>query len=344
MSLSIVNPLEIANWDDLVIATGKASVFHSSAWARVLHESYGYKPVYFASFEKGNLSLLMPFMEINSWLTGKRGVSLPFSDFCESLTDHGFSFGEAVREVKEYGRKKRWKTVEWRGNQKYFQTAPPSSLYYYHTLDLSVPEERFFSNLKSNTKRNINKAIKERVTVELGETLESVAGYYRLHCLTRRGHGLPPQPFSFFRKIFEHIISKGGGFTALAFLDGVCLAGAVYLHLGKAAVFKFGASNKKYQHLRPNNLVMWEAIRECVKRGFRSFSLGRTEMANEGLLQFKRGWNPEEEQVSYYKYDLNKNSFQTESIGVKGFYNQIFNVTPVPVLRLVGSAIYKHLG
>jgi hypothetical protein len=55
MNLQILNPLEIADWDFLVLDTGKASFFHSSSWARVLHDSYGYKPLYFTTFENGNL-------------------------------------------------------------------------------------------------------------------------------------------------------------------------------------------------------------------------------------------------------------------------------------------------
>ena len=344
MNLQIINPLQIPNWDDLVLATGKASLFHSSAWARVLRESYGYKPLYFISFEDGRLSLLIPFMEISTWITGKRAVSLPFTDFCDSIAPDTKCFQDAVEQIKEYGRKKNWKTVEWRGNRRYFTEEAPSSSSYSHTLQLSGPEDQIFSRFKSNTRRNINKAVKEGVRVEIGDTLGSVKSYYRLHCITRRDHGLPPQPFAFFKKIHENVIAAGNGFNVLAFLKNLCVAGAVYLDFGKTAIYKFGASNKKYQHLRPNNLVMWEAIRECVKRGFRTLSFGRTETDNEGLLQFKRGWNPEEELVNYYKYDLNKNSFLDESMGVKGFYNRIFGMTPIPVLRFVGSAIYKHLG
>jgi len=98
------------------------------------------------------------------------------------------------------------------------------------------------------------------------------------------------------------------------------------------------------QELRPNNMVMWEAIKWCRGRGFESFSFGRTEPENEGLLQFKRGWGAEERLVRYFKYDLKKNSFKTGSIGVKGLYNRIFYVTPIPVLRFVGAAMYKHIG
>jgi lipid II:glycine glycyltransferase (peptidoglycan interpeptide bridge formation enzyme) len=211
-------------------------------------------------------------------------------------------------------------------------------------LQLSGPEDRIFSGFKSNTRRNINKAVKEGVRVELGHALESVKAYYRLHCITRRDHGLPPQPFFFFKKIYDHVIGAGSGFTVLAFLKDVCIAGAVYLHFGKTAIYKFGASNKKYQYLRPNNLVMWEAIRESVKRGFQSFSFGKTEMDNEGLLQFKRSWNPKEEFAGYHKFDLKTGTFRGKSIGVKGFYNRIFDITPIPILRVMGAAMYRHLG
>jgi hypothetical protein len=62
------------------------------------------------------------------------------------------------------------------------------------------------------------------------------------------------------------------------------------------------------------------------------------------LLQFKRGWNAEERQLRYFTYDLKKKAYKTDSRGVRMFQNQIFNFTPVPVLRFVGSALYKHLG
>src|SRR5512139_3670027 len=113
MNLQIINPLQIPNWDDLVLATGKASFFHSSAWARVLHESYGYKPVYFCSFENGVLHSLMPFMEVNSWLTGRRGVSLPFSDHCRFLGPDESCLSEMTASVIDHGKESGWKYAEW---------------------------------------------------------------------------------------------------------------------------------------------------------------------------------------------------------------------------------------
>ena len=342
MSLEILNPLEIADWDSLVLATGKASFFHSSSWARVLHESYGYKPIYFCSFQEGNLSFMMPFMEVNSPFTGKRGVSLPFTDFCDPILSNGSDFRAAVDQVKEYGKERGWKKAEWRGGD--FPGASPCSSYFEHILALEEDEEQVFKGFKGSTRRSVNKAEKERVRVETADSLEFMESYYRLHCITRRDHGLPPQPFSFFRNIHDHVIAKGFGFTVLAFLDDVCVAGGVYFHFGQRAMYKFGASDKGYQHARPNNLVMWEAIRECIRRGCRHFSLGKTETDNEGLLQFKRGWGTKEKERHYYRFDCQKNAFVDETMGVKGFHNRVFERMPLPVLRLLGSTLYKHLG
>src|SRR4051812_12924409 len=35
-----VNPLAVADWDERVARFSGASIFHSAAWARVLHETY----------------------------------------------------------------------------------------------------------------------------------------------------------------------------------------------------------------------------------------------------------------------------------------------------------------
>jgi len=344
MTLGIVNPLHIPNWDAIVLATGKASFFHSSAWARVLHESYGYKPVYFASFENGKLASLMPFMEVNSWLTGKRGVSLPFTDQVSVIAPDKIIFEELVKSVTDYGEKAGWKYIEWRDGALFPEEADASESHYTHELNLKKTEKELLSRLRDSTRRNIKKADKAGASVEISQSLDSIKSFSGLNCITRKRHGLPPQPLSFFVKVFEHVISKGHGIVASAVHSGRVIASAVFFHFGKSGIYKYGASDLAHQELRANNLVMWETINWFRVRGFETFNFGRTEPENEGLLQFKRGWNAEERLVRYFKYDLKKNSFKTKSIGVKGFYNRIFYVTPIPVLRFVGAAMYKHLG
>ena len=344
MELTIINPLEYPGWDELLLTNENCSFFHSSSWARVLCESYKYKPLYFTSIDNGKLSDLIPVMEIQSLLTGRRGVSLPFTDYCQPIMSGKSHFKEIIDYIIDYGKRAGWKYIEWRGGEDYFQDTIHSSFYYGHTLDLTQNEQELLSSFRSSTKRNINKAIKEGVVIDICNSLESIKEFYRLHCITRKHHGLPPQPFYFFKKIYEHIISKKKGFVVLASFKQRAISGAVYFHFRDQAIYKYGASDKSYQKLRANNLVMWEAIKWYAQNGFKHFSFGRTDLDHEGLLQFKRGWGTNEKTIKYHKYNFKKASFISERSKLAGFHNKVFNVTPIPVLKLVGSMLYKHMG
>ena len=343
MNIQIINPIEYPKWDDLILTNPACTFFHTSAWAKVLYESYKYKPLYFTSLENGKLSTLIPVMEIKSYLTGNRGVSLPFTDYCHPIVSDEIDFNIIIDEFIGYGEKAGWKYVELRGGANYFQNKIPSSYYYRHRLKLEKNYQEIFATFRKSTKRNIKKAIKEGVKVEILNSFESVKEFYRLNCLTRRDHGLPPQPYTFFKKLHEHIISVKRGFVALAFYQNRAIAGNIYLHIGKKAIYKYGASNRSFQHLRANNLVMWEGIKWCAENGLKSLCFGRTDPENQGLLQFKRGWSTREETIKYYKYDLAIEAFVEDSSRIK-FFNPFFQKLPLPLLKLAGHLLYRHVG
>src|SRR5207244_13407902 len=46
LSASVMNPLVDREWDDTISAHPDATIFHSTAWARVLADTYGHRPSY----------------------------------------------------------------------------------------------------------------------------------------------------------------------------------------------------------------------------------------------------------------------------------------------------------
>lgn len=112
--------------------------------------------------------------------------------------------------------------------------------------------------------------------------------------------------------------------------EGKPIAGNVFFHFGKKALYKYGASDKNYQRLRANNLIMWEAIQWYCKNGYTHFCFGRTEPENDGLRQFKNGWGTREYDIRYYKYDLQRNEFIGESSGVAHRYKKYSPECPSP--------------
>lgn len=339
----IVNPIEYPSWDELLTSCQRYNFFHTSVRAKVLCETYHYRPVYFTLFDGNRLKALVPMMEVKSIFTRLRGVCLPFTDHCEFIRDDNSSQAEdVVNFMKEYAREYRWRFIELRSGNYPNQT--PSTSFYGHILDLTVGDDQLFRRFADSVRTNIRKAIRVGVEVRIDKSIDGVRQYYRLHCITRKRHCLPPQPYRFFKKTYDHIISKNLGFVALAHYRGVNVAGAVFFNFGEQSIFKFGASDYAYQGLRANNLVIWEAIKWHTQHRYRSLCLGRTEMDNEGLRRFKIGWGTDERILNYYRYDLQRDAFVTGGRLATSASHHIFKVLPIPLLRLCGSVLYKHIG
>jgi hypothetical protein len=347
MTIDILDPITFPDWDVQIGNLHSATIFHSSRWARVLSETYGYKPFYFTIIKNGTLSACYPVMEVNSCITGHRGVSLPFTDYCDPIASSEEEFAELFSCAKETGAQRRWKTLEIRGGGSYFNSAQSSSAYFQHILELTVngQDEFLFSSLAENTRRNIRKAQKSGLSVKILATLDAVQLFYNLNQVTRRDHYLPPQPSRFFQKIYEHIISPGFGFVALAFFNEVPVAGAVFFCMGNSAIYKYGASEKEYQNLRPNNLVMWESIKWLTEHECRSVSFGRTDPDHEGLRRFKLGWGTHENRIGYYRYRFSDSTFVSDRKKISSLpFKKIMHHTPLPVLKAFGQLMYRHMG
>lgn len=342
--IRVIDPAAHADWDEKLLSLPGCSFFHTSMWADVLRESYRYRPVYFTEIENGDIKSVLPVMSIESFITGKRGVSLPFSDYCEPIAESRISFNALLEGVLKFGRKEGWKYLEIRGGSRFLNGEDHSGSFLGHVIDLTGGAGDILAGMRDSNRRNIKKAEKEGVEVEITTAPEALADFYRLNCRTRKEHGLPPQPYTFFQAFYEKVISRGGSFISQAVYKNKIIASNVYILFGKKAIYKYGASDRRYNHLRANNLVMWKAIECCCEIGIESLGLGRTDLDHEGLRQFKNGWNAQEYGIDYYRYSFAARKFIKGSFGIPGITHMLFRKLPSPILNAAGSLLYRHIG
>ena len=85
----VLEPLADSRWTRFVDRHPHTSVFHTRGWLEALHRTYGYEPVvYTTAAPTEDLTNGIVFCRTDSWLCGRRLVSLPFSDHCEPLVDN----------------------------------------------------------------------------------------------------------------------------------------------------------------------------------------------------------------------------------------------------------------
>jgi lipid II:glycine glycyltransferase (peptidoglycan interpeptide bridge formation enzyme) len=200
------------------------------------------------------------------------------------------------------------------------------------------------SGFRSSTIRNIKKAKKLGIQVSLCSSLKFIDLFFELNCQTRKQHGLPPQPYAFFKNLYKHMMLSGLGRTAIAFYRDRPVAGAIFLSFGNQVIYKYGASDSRFSHLRPNNLVMWEAIKWYAQKNYKELHMGRTELAHTGLDQYKSGWGTTKNHLLYYRYHISSKSFITHNGHSHSSMEKCFSNLPISFLRLFGKLAYRHFG
>ena len=294
-----VDPTCDPEWDDIVASHPNSSFFHCSAWARVLCKTYGHKPVSLQFSRNGEPVSLVPLLEVESPLTGRRAVSLPFTDYCDPLFFGECHSSTISDKLCKLARERQWKYFELRGGEDLQAARRVRSLL--RTLPgfaqwhgkLICPAKGFRARSDPQGGAQWFESRRSR------QSREAILEYYRLHVQTRRRHGLPPQPLSFFLNIHDEIIQPGLGFVVMAHHGSRVAAAAVFFHIGKKAVYKFSASNEDQKRLQGNSLVIWEAIQILAQSGIEELHFGRTPLNDQGLRRFKLAWGTSEKTIEY---------------------------------------------
>jgi Acetyltransferase (GNAT) domain len=339
----VVDPLGDSEWDNLVSLHPDPTIFHTAAWAKVLTTSFGHRPVYLEFRRASNLSALLPMMEVSSHLTGRRGVCLPFIDCCNPLVFQDRNISPMLHTLSSLSRQRNWKYFELRcGGNSLQPDAPALVTLRGHNIDLRSGVEDVFARFAGSVRRAIRKAERSGLDVCLVSNREAILKFYWLHSLTRKRHGNPPLPLSYFLRVYDTIIQPGLGFVVMVEKEARPVAAAVFFIYGKRAVYKFAASDLSFQSLRPNNLVMWEGIKSLMQRGAGTLHLGGTSMEGEGLRRFKLSWGSDEEVIRWFRFDLAKGTWSTPRPSGSGLHRKIFGRLPLALNRIAGAILYRH--
>ncbi len=341
-----IDPLQDPRWDELVAGHARASVFHSTAWLEALFRTYGYNPFGFTTSPPGaRLENALVFCRVESWLTGHRLVSLPFSDYCEPLVDAAEDLPVFFVALEGQLQREKWRYIEMRPcwslqvDTGGFRAA---ETYCLHQLDLSPDADTLFRNFhKDSIQRKIRRAEREGLTVEEGRSDSLLNTFYHLQILTRRRHRLPPQPRSWFRNLIDCF---GEGLKIRVAFRGERPAAAILtVRFKDTLVYKYGCADSLLNNLGGTHLLFWRSIQEAKQSNMRVFDLGRSDQDDHGLITFKDRWGAQRSTLTYLRYPAGP--FLRRSAGWKlKIANPLFAHMPDRVLSAVGNLLYKHMG
>jgi CelD/BcsL family acetyltransferase involved in cellulose biosynthesis len=344
MTVERLDPLTDPRWLQLVERAPGPTVFAHPAWLDLLRRSYRYGMSALCVIEDGEAVVGLPLARVESRLTGRRLVALPFSDVCPPVrrAEAGEAADHALAGALIGQRRSTRLDIEVRDELRGVPGAHVIPKFLVHRLALEADADAVLARAsKSQIKRGIKKAQREGVTTQARTDRAALEEFYELHLRTRRRQGVPIQPKSFILG-FEPLLNAGLGFVMTAHHDGRTISAAVFLTHGDTAIYKYGASHEEFLNLRPNNLLFADAIRRLCAAGHTTLDFGRTDTDNEGLAAFKRSWGAEETSLSYtYLAD----QAPREGSGVvHRALAQVIRRGPHRTGQAIGTALYRHVG
>jgi CelD/BcsL family acetyltransferase involved in cellulose biosynthesis len=341
MLSALLDPLGDPRWARLVAESPQASIFHHPAWLELLHRRYRYPLAAAVVLDGAGRAVAgLPMALVSSRLTGRRLVCLPFSDVCPPLVT-----GDASEEALELlaatvERERRTRDLPLHVCAPFPQLAPPVDRYLQHLVELGEGAEASEARFASRARRHVRKA--ERLGVEIKQRTDQDALeiFYALHLRTRRRLGVPTQPKAFIRDL-AGLFNQGLGFVAVARLEQRPIAAAVFLRSGGTLTYKYGASDQRHLHARPNNLLFARVIRWGCEHGLQTLDLGRTDPGQDGLAAFKRSLGATEETLAYTYCGTPPPPASSHLERAAG---AVIRRTPPAVGRAMGELLYRHKG
>ena len=367
LTITEVDPWKDSRWESFVLRHSEATVYHHPAWLAALQREYRQRTLFLACEDAdGVLRGIFPLLYTRGLplkggpMTGPRLSSLPRTPLAGPLALDSSALSALVREAQRRASTHRpslWLQIKAEAENvnegvEGVARKPWRESYIVPLAGVAGQPYRIpDSQNRSAIKRAINKAVAGGVRTRPAETVDELRVWYRLYLETMRRNVVPARPWRFFLALWEFMRPKGLMRLLLAEHQSDSgariIGGHLFFYFGATVTYAFGASSAGDFALRPNDIIMGQAINDASEAGYRFVDLGEVPEGDENLGRFKSKWGAERARMyRYYSPDFpdeeNTASDDTESSTAR-LARTIWTRLPLAVTAWLGDRIYARL-
>lgn len=351
--LAYLDPLTDDRWDRFVGSHPYGWITHTSTWKRIVEESFDHMEGYYPALvgeQSGEIRAALPLFQVKSWLTGRKLVSIPWATIADPLVSCREDFDLLATEARTLALKLGATHLELRALQ-------ASSLvqrgdlaegnhYLHHYLYLDRDLERLQRTFhRSCIQQRIKKSLKSGLSWRFGHQEQDLKILYAMHVKNRKSKCLPPQPYRFFRNVWQRLLPEKRVSLLIAELHGKPVASLLLFKFKERISAEVAHMDEEYRPISPNIYLFWQAILQGVDEGYRIFDFGRTAPDNLSLANFKSRWGTCTADISFFYFPQEKTRELTARYASRySLVQWLCKHMPEPLLPHLGSFCYRHTG
>lgn len=336
-----------AAWDDYAKAHPAGTLYHLSGWRRVIRETYGHQAYYLVAKDSDNGAVtgVLPLIRLKHFVFGNCLLSMPFFDMGGVLADNEEIEESLLQRAVTLGHQLKVNTIELR-HPTPRSISPVNSMVRSHKvrmlLELPESSDVLMKSFKSKLRSQIKKPVKEGLVSKIGGP-DLLDDFYEVFTINMRDLGSPVHS----KKMMENVLKQfpGKAFIVVVYLKKQPVACGMVIGFKDILENPWASSLREYGRLSPNMLLYWTMLDHACNNGFRWFDFGRSS-PDEGTYKFKAQWGARPHPLHWH-YIWLKGRPESEETTEKSKFEkaiQYWQKLPVPVTKIIGPAIRKHIG
>ncbi|HED10480.1 MAG TPA: FemAB family PEP-CTERM system-associated protein [Caldithrix abyssi] len=329
-------------WDAYVHAHEAGSLYHTSAWKKIIERHFKKETFYIAAGEQDKIVGVLPLVHFKSALFGNFIVSVPYVNYGGILADSREAMEALTAEAETIRERCGADFVELRDIRPLETHLPVKTQKVTFFLDLPESPDDLMASFKAKLRSQIRRPVKEGITGEVGG-MEFLDDFYEVFCRNMRDLGTPVYSKHFFRTILEET-PENSHIALVRSKEGKTI-GAAFLHGYKQRMeIPWASTLREYNRFSPNMLMYWEVLRFSIEKGYKQFDFGRCSR-DSGTYRFKKQWGSVEQQLYWY-YVLPSGGELPQINPDNPKYKlaiSMWQKMPLAFTRLLGPSIVKNL-
>lgn len=343
-------------WNTYVSGHECGSFYGMAEWGGVIRDVYGHESIRLVAFGEGTGGIeivgVLPLVDMRSRIFGNRLVSMPYLDMGGVVADTPEVEKALIAKALEVGGQIRSKRIEVRqvralsgleglARVSHGLGGTPFSVYREkERMLLSLPSTSgaLWTSFKSKLRSQIRRAMKEGLTVHIGEE-ELVDAFYTVFAENMRDLGSPVHAKKLFCVVMKAF--KGRAKIMVIKKDDTPISASIVCQHGETLYNPWASSLRRYGRFSPNMLLYWSMLEYACENKCTTFDCGRS-TPGEGTYRFKMQWGAKPHSLHWYQFtpagpvSAGKKASDKARFGKAVKYWQKM---PVPLAKLIGPMV-----
>ena len=323
-------------------------ICHLSGWKRFIEESFPrIRGTYFilVNNSQEDIEAALPVFVENKLLSSRRFVSIPYATLCDPLVSSGADMKSLLEAASNYFSGMKYSHMEFRT---FLSDSMMGNLglrrccnYIHHYLPLCPDPQELKKTFQKKMRQQLANIEQLGLKSRLAADCSDLDAFYHLYLKTRKRLGLPPQPYFFFRNLWDEFIPANRMEILLVSMNEKTIGGLLFLKFKKRMSADYLGIDDEYRDAGPERFLFWEAIKRACQEGYGVFDFGRAYLSNKSLIRFKGHWGTKTMELPQYYYPEATTIRPREESESYRIVRSICRKMPEPILRATGSLLYR---